>query len=109
MKKIITLLAFTTLAACAPRVLENPSGPPTSTEVYLKVANGLGDPVNIYMVTSGSDLFLKQVAANSTESVPVQGVSPGTIVKLKARTSDGTKEYTRDDVTLTANYEWKLP
>ena len=63
----------------------------------------------VEVTTGGTDVFLKQVAANSMEVLPVAGISAGTTVTLKARTVDGTRTYTRDNVYLASNYEWRVP
>jgi hypothetical protein len=39
----------------------------------------------------------------------VPGVSAGTTVRLKAVPADGSRAYTRDNVTLTGLYEWTVP
>jgi hypothetical protein len=65
--------------------------------------------VNVYLVSGGNDVFLKQVAANSAESMNVPGISAGTAVSLKATPVDGSRTYTRDNVTLSGLYEWQVP
>ena len=65
--------------------------------------------MNLYVTSGGTDVFLKQVSANSVEVVPVRGITAGTTVTLKARTVDGTRTYSRDNVYLGANYEWRVP
>jgi hypothetical protein len=63
----------------------------------------------VYVVTNGNDLFLKQVAANSTEELPVAGIAPGTQVRLKATRTDGSKTYTSDPMSLSASTTWRVP
>jgi len=65
--------------------------------------------VNVYVTTGGTDVFLKQVSANSVEVLPVAGIPAGTSVTLKARTVDGTRTYSRDNVYLATNYDWRVP
>jgi hypothetical protein len=78
-------------------------------EVSLRVTNNLTQAVNVYVTNAGSDIFLKQVAANSTEAMTVPGVPAGATVMLKATPVDGSRTYTRDNVTLTASYDWTVP
>ncbi len=96
-------------AACGPRKVEVVSGPQAATEVSLSVTNNLKQPVNIYVLTGGKELFIKQVGANTTERMNVPNVAAGTTVKLKATPVDGSNSYTRDDVTLSGLYEWQVP
>lgn len=108
-----TLLFATALligaVACGPRKVEVVSGPQSATEVALSVTNNLKQPVNIYVLTGGKDLFIKQVGANTTERMNVPNVAAGTTVKLKATPVDGSNSYTRDNVTLSGLYEWQVP
>jgi hypothetical protein len=39
----------------------------------------------------------------------VAGISAGTTVTLKARTVDGTRTYSRENVYLASNFEWRVP
>ena len=57
----------------------------------------------------GTDLFLKQVAANSTEDLPVAEITSGTQVRLKATRTDGSKTYTSDPMALNATTTWRVP
>lgn len=110
MKKLIALMALTVAAtACGPRQVEVKTGPQPVSEVTLKVTNNLAQAANIYMVKGGSDVFLKQVPANDTESMNVPGVSAGMTVGLKATPVDGTRTYTKNNVTLSGLYVWQIP
>ena len=57
----------------------------------------------------GSELFLRQVPANTVERVPVQGVTSGAKLTFKAVTVDGSRTYGSRDVTLTGLYAWSVP
>ena len=65
--------------------------------------------VNVYVVSAGTDIFLKQVAARSTETLPVRGVADGSTVTLRATTVDGNYTYTKDNVVLSSTYVWQVP
>lgn len=108
MKKLI-LAMLVAVSACAGRQVEVTTGPEPAADVGIHMTNNLSQAVNVYVTTGGTDVLLKQVAANSTEHLPVRGIAPGTNVTLKAVTVDGTRTYTRKDVTLTAMYEWRVP
>ena len=99
MKALIAALAFATLTACGPRNAEVKTGPQPVSEVSLHVTNNLSQAVNVYVTTGGSDVFLKQVAANSSTSIVVPGVPSGATVKLKATSADGAQTYSLDNVT----------
>ena len=96
-------------AACGPRQVNVETGPPTTSEVTIRFTNGDDRPVNVYVVNQGTDLFLKQVNANTTEDLPVRGITSGTQVRLKATRTDGTRSYTSDTVTLSGTYNWRVP
>jgi len=103
------VLLAASLAACGPRQAEVRTAPQVATEVSLRVVNSLSQAVNVYVVKGGDDIFIRQVAANSTDVMNVPGVAAGTTVKLKANPVDGTQSYTRDNVTLSGTYEWRVP
>ena len=110
MKSLIASLAIAVaLSACGPRQVEVTTGPAPAADVSIRFTNNLTQAVNVYVASGGTDVFLKQVAANSVEVVPVRGLSAGTTVSLKARTVDGTRTYTRDNIYLASNYEWRVP
>lgn len=103
------LLAISSVSACGPRQVEVTTGPQPAADVSVRLTNNLTQAVNLYVTSGGTDVFLKQVAASSVEVVPVHGMSAGTTVTLKARTVDGTRTYTRDNIYLASNYEWRVP
>ena len=76
----------------------------------VQVQNNLSQAVNVYATPSGAtELFLKQVPANTVERVPIQGVAAGTKVVFKAVTQDGSRTYLSPNVTLTGLYVWAVP
>ena len=101
------LLAVT--AGCGGRQVTVETAPRTSAAVSLHFTNNDNNAVNVYVVNNGTDLFLKQVAANSTEDLPVAGVTVGTQVRLKATRTDGSKTYTSDPMPLNASTTWRVP
>jgi hypothetical protein len=96
-------------AACGGRQVEVRTGAQPAAAVTLRMTNNLSQAVNVYVTSGGSDLFLRQVPANSTEALPVQGVAAGSSVSLKARTVDGTRTYSKDNVVLEGSYSWQVP
>ena len=110
MLSIGVLIAGAT-GGCSPRQVEVRSTPstPSAEAPVLRVSNNLSQGVNVYVTVGGSEMFVKQVAANSTEQVPVQGVTSGSTVRLRATTLDGTRSYTKNDVVLSGTYGWQLP
>lgn len=109
MKKFLIAVTMFAVAGCAGRQVEVTTGPELSAEAGIHITNNLSQAVNLYVTTGGTDVLLKQVAANSTEHVPVRGIGAGTNVTLKAITVDGTRTYTRKDITLSSMYEWRVP
>ncbi|PYO07171.1 MAG: hypothetical protein DMD30_11590 [Gemmatimonadetes bacterium] len=109
MRVLMVSLSMLSLAACGPRQVEVRTGPEPAAEVALHVTNNLSQAVNVYVVSGGNDIFLKQVAGNSVEHIPVSGIAAGATVNLRASTVDGTRTYTKNNVTLSSMYDWRLP
>jgi hypothetical protein len=109
MKKLIVALAVVFATACAGRQVEVTTGAEPAADAAIHITNNLSQAVNVYVTTGGTDMLLKQVAANSTEHLPVRGIGTGSSVTLKAVTVDGTRTYTRKDVVLSSMYEWRVP
>src|SRR5262245_24398674 len=103
----VLLLAVT--AGCGKRQVKVETAPKAVAAVSLHFTNNDNSAVNVYVVNQGSDLFLKQVAANSTEDLPVAGIASGTQVRLKATRTDGSKTYTSDPMALSASTQWRVP
>jgi len=107
--RIATLALLLVAVACGPRKVEVSTGPAPAADVSIRFTNNLSQAVNLYVATGGTDVFLKQVSAGAVENVPVRGLPAGATVTLRARTVDGTRTYSRDNIYLAANYEWRVP
>lgn len=110
--RTMVLVALLALAAgCGPRQVEVRTAPEATRApvLALHVTNNLAQPVNVYIVSEGTDLFLRQVPANTTMQLPVQGVVAGSTVTLRATTIDGSRTYTRPNVVLDGMFAWTLP
>src|SRR6478672_12547955 len=105
MRVLMVSLSMLALAACGGRQVEVRTGPEPVADVALHVTNNLSQAVNVYVVSGTSDIFLKQVSANTVEHIPVSGVAAGSTVNLRAVTVDGTRTYTKNNVTLGSSYE----
>ena len=106
---LVFALPLAVITACAPRQVDIRTAPVTQAQVSVQVNNTLTQAVNVYVRSGGTDTFLKQVGANSSATIPIQGFASGTTVTLKAVTIDGVKTYSRDNVTLTGTYVFPLP
>lgn len=106
---LVILGATAPAVACGPRQVEVRTTPQPASAVTLRVTNNLTQPLNVYVVNGGTDVFLRQVAASSAESMSVPGIASGTTVMLKATPVDGSRTYTRDNVQLTGLYQWQVP
>jgi hypothetical protein len=103
-------LALVAATACGPRQVEVRTAPTTATEQAVRITNSLSQAVNIYVTPSGgSETFLRQVPANSAETVPVPGVPSGTSVTFKAVTVDGSRTYQSRSSTLAGQFLWSVP
>jgi hypothetical protein len=109
MRVLMVSLSMLALAACSGRQVEVRTGPEPVTATAIHLTNNPSQAVNVYVVSGGSDIFLKQIAANSVEDIPVAGVAAGATVNLRAVTVDGTRTYTKNGVTLSSMYDWRLP
>ena len=97
-------------SACGPRQVEVHSTPSTTTsEASIRFTNNLSQAVNVYVNFSGQDTFLRQVAANTSATIPIQGFAPGASVTLKAVTVDGVRTYQRPNVVLSGTVTFPLP
>ena len=108
MRMITAVLLAASLAACS-RNVEVGSAPSPASGMAVHLTNNASQAVNAYVTSSGSDVFIGQVAANSEKTLTVSGVSSGTSVTLKARTADGSRTYTKDNVSLTSSTDWTVP
>jgi hypothetical protein len=102
-------LSLLVLSGCSGRQVEVHTGPQIASDVAINLTNNLTQGVNVYVVSGGTDIFVKQVGSNTSEHIPVQGIAAGSTVTLKAVTVDGTRTYTKDNVALTSAYEWRIP
>lgn len=109
MRAFFAVLALVVTAACGPRQVDVSSGAATTqSQVSLTVTNNETQPVQVYVVQGGNAMFVKQVAARSTETVSVPGVAAGSSVTLRAVRADGSRTYTKD-VTLASSYTYVVP
>ena len=99
------------VAACRPRTVEVRTAPTQqqAAQVSVRVNNNVSQAVNVYVSLNGTDTFLRQVAASSSATIPVQGFAPGSSVTLKAVTVDGVRTYQRQNVVLTGTVTFPLP
>jgi hypothetical protein len=106
---LVFAATLTLTGACGPRQVEVRTAPSQTSEVAIHFTNNLSKAVNVYVNTGGSDLFVRQVAANTSEHLPVPGVSAGTTATLKATPVDGSSGYTRSGVVLSDMTMWRVP
>jgi hypothetical protein len=109
MRALLMGFALLTAAACGPRQVEVGSGAPSQAEVMLTVRNNFSQPVSVYVVQGGNPMFVKLVAANAEETIPVRGVAAGSNVTLRATLADGSRTVEKSGVTLGGTYSWPIP
>jgi hypothetical protein len=109
MRRLLAAVAVLSLTGCGPRQVEVRTAPSQSAEVAIAFTNALSQPVQVFVNTGGSDMFVRQVAANTTDHLPVPGVSVGTRATLKAMPVDGSNGYTKSGVTMTESVTWRVP
>jgi hypothetical protein len=115
MRASLLIVAFAGLPACGPRQVEvrtapEPTAATAQTAPAVQLTNNLSQAVNVYVtVTGGNELFLRQVAANTVEKVPVSGVTAGSTVTFKAVTVDGSRTYQSRSSPLSSLFLWSVP
>jgi hypothetical protein len=108
MRILSMVLLAAALTACS-RKVEVGSAPAPASGMAVHLTNNASQAVNAYVTSSGADVFIGQVAPNSQKTLSVSGVSSGSSVTLKAKTADGSRTYTKDNVTLTSSTDWTVP
>ena len=109
MRALLAGMLLVAATACGSRQVNVETGAPATASATIRFTNNDNSAVNVYVVNAGQDMFLKQVAANTTEDLPVAGVATGTQVRLKATRTDGGRTYTSDPMALSATTTWKVP
>ena len=105
------LALFTTtamFAACGPRQAQVRTAP-TAAEATIHFTNNLPQAVNVYVVQSGTETFIRQVAASTTENLPVRGVPLGSSVTLRAVSIDNKSQWDSNPMGLSQTLTWKVP
>ena len=108
MRILSMVLLIAAVTACNRKVEVN-TAPAPASGMAVHLTNNANQAVNAYVTSNGSDVFIGQVAANSEKTLPVSGVASGASVTLKARTADGARTYTKDNVSLTGSTDWTVP
>src|SRR5262245_39558244 len=87
-------LAFAIVVSngCGPRQAQVRTAP-TAAEATIHFTNNLSQAVNVYVVQAGTETFVRQVAANTTENLPVRGIALGSQVLLRAVTVDNKSQF----------------
>jgi hypothetical protein len=106
-------VALVVATACGPRQVEVRTAPqPTDTTgaPSVQLTNNLSQAVNVYVnVSGGTEMFLRQVPANTVEKVAVNGVASGSTVSFKAVTVDGSRTYQSRGAPLAPSFLWSVP
>ena len=108
MRILSMVLLVAAITACNRKVEVN-SAPAPASGMAVHLTNNANQAVNAYVTANGNDVFIGQVAANSEKTLPVSGIGSGSTVTLKARTADGARTYTKDNVSLTGSTDWTVP
>jgi len=105
--------ALAVAIACGPRQVEvrtAPEATPAANAPAVQLTNNLSQAINVYVnVSGGTELFLRQVPANTVEKVAVSGVSNGSTVSFKAVTVDGSRTYQSRQAPLSPLFTWSVP
>lgn len=106
----LLLSAALLVSGCAARQVEVSDGPaPAQQSASISISNSLGQAVNVYVVQGTSETFVRQVPANATQLVTIPGVASSGMVTLRARTVDGTRTFTSDEMLMSGSPQWRVP
>ncbi|MFL5616548.1 MAG: hypothetical protein ACJ796_22975 [Gemmatimonadaceae bacterium] len=113
MKRFCAALGLALVSAmstgCGPRQAQVRTAP-TTAEATIHFTNNLPQAVNVYVVQGGTETFVRQVGANTTENLPVRGIAVGSQVMLRAVTVDGKSQLDSPGaMTLSSATTWKVP
>lgn len=113
MRRLCTAFVVALITAmssgCGPRQAQVRTAP-TAAEASLHFTNNLAQAVNVYVVQGGTETFVRQVAANTTENLPVRGIALGSTVMLRAVSVDGKSQFdSKDPIVLASTNTWKVP
>jgi hypothetical protein len=109
MRAFLTAVDLASAVACGLRQVEVRTAPTQNAEVAIHFTNNLSKAVNVYVNNGSTDVFVRQVTANTTEHLPVPGISDGTSVTLKATTVDGASTYSKAGVLMSGTVTWRVP
>jgi hypothetical protein len=107
--RMIVLSLVVGLAACGPRQVEVRTAPPLPAQNVLEVTNNAGQSVNVYVNYNGTDQFIQQVRTGTSLRLPVAGIPAGSTVTVWAKTVDGTKTWTKQNVVLNGVFLFPIP
>jgi hypothetical protein len=113
LRATLVAVSLAVASACGPRQVEVRTAPPpvdTTGAPSVQLTNNLSQAVNVYVnVSGGTELFLRQVPANTVEKVPVNGIASGSTVSFKAVTVDGSRTYQSRSAPLAPGFLWSVP
>ena len=113
MKALFAALLFAStlsITACGQRQVEVSTGATPQSDVAIHLTNNTNSQLNVYVVHGGQRIFVGQVSGNSTQQLSVANVPSGSVVRLEASTvSSSPQTYSRDGVTLSGTYDWRVP
>lgn len=113
MRRMCAVLGFAAVTAlstsgCGARQVQVGTSP-TTAATTLHFTNNSSYAVNVYVVDGATETFVRQVASNTTENLPVRGVAAGAQVRFRAVSIDGKNVFDSPPVVLTSSYTWKVP
>jgi hypothetical protein len=102
--------ALTLTAACAARTVEVGTGAELAPAQSIEFTNNFAQAVNVYMrAGTGSEVFVRQVPARTSERLPIRGVRDGATVSLRVAPVDGAANVTRSDVRVVPGTSVRVP
>jgi hypothetical protein len=108
---VLATAAVTVVSGCGPRqVVVGTGAAATAAAPSFEFTNNLAQGVNVYLRgPDGAEVFLRQVAGRTTESVAVRGVREGTAVRLRVAPVDGAPNIVRENVIVGPGTTVRVP
>jgi hypothetical protein len=105
----LLVVALAVAVGCGPRQVEVRTAPTAAATQTVSITNNLSQAVNVSITGVSPEVFLRQVPANTVESVAVPADIVGKTVTFKAVTVDGSRTYQSRSVLYSGSFIWSVP
>ena len=109
--RTIVTIATLSVSGCASLGGALGFGAARSADGTVVVTNGLEQAVNVYASsrTGIGEVFVGNVPAGRTDTIPTRGIAPGQTVRLRAAAISGEAQFQQEGVVVGAGTAWRIP